>query len=314
MLEKIIRLYNCYMMQDVRSPIPHLAGPPGVGKSTVVEEFCRLMGVNLHIINVARINILEIEGVQMPVEGNTKLELLLSTVWNNLQEGDVVLLDEFMRGFPEVYNGLLDIMTSRQVAGHKLPKVFFIGASNSVATYDPALEDRLLHIFVPDIRKSGAARKAAKRRFIEELGLNPDLMNYDEFDNMLTEEVYPMYDVLDQFQHKASIGSASKGGSSLRKLAGQVQLREVQSKTLKELIELNNLISLQKDYAQFVILLSGQNPNPNYVRLAKGLRGNPKLTEVQATNLELNLQLIEMETAIKETITTEGEAVDPDIF
>ena len=76
------------------------------------------------------------EGVEM------KLQLLLNSIWDNLEEGDIVLFDEFLRGFPEVYNGLLDIITSRQIGLHKLPKVFFVAASNSVATYDKALEDR----------------------------------------------------------------------------------------------------------------------------------------------------------------------------
>lgn len=321
MLEKVIRLYYAYMATDVRSPIPHLAGPPGTNKSGVVQQLADLLGVTMHTFNVARISPLELEGVQMPttstngVEHDMVLKLLHAPMWTQLKEGDIVFLDEFMRGFPEVYNGMLDIMTSREVAGYQLPKVFFIGASNSVAAYDPALEDRLLHVFVPDLRKQAGEREHVKQLFIDELGLDPRVAKFTEFDDMLREEVYPMFTVLDQFKHnKPGQGAVALRGHSVRNLIGQVKLREVQSATLKDLIEMNNTVAMQQDKAQFVILLSGKNPNPNYVRLANKLRGNPKLTPIQAQNLELNLQLIEMEAASRENYTEGDIEDDPDLF
>src|SRR5690606_31400759 len=151
MLEKIVKLYVMAMANDVRSPLPPLFGPPGCGKSSAVEQLAELVGVHLHLINAARISPPDLEGVQMPQgEGEEmKLRLLHATFWTQLKEGDILLLDEFLRGFPEVYNGLLDILTSRQVGGYRLPKVFIIGASNSTVAYDKALEDRLLHLRVP---------------------------------------------------------------------------------------------------------------------------------------------------------------------
>ena len=65
MLEKILKMYVMYMRLDVRSPMPHLVGPPGCGKSTVVEQAAEMIGVNLHIINVSRLNPLDLEGVQI---------------------------------------------------------------------------------------------------------------------------------------------------------------------------------------------------------------------------------------------------------
>lgn len=321
MLEKVIKLYSTYMMTDVRSPIPHLAGPPGVGKSAVVAQLAELLGVKLHIVNVARLSPLELEGVQMPVGDNTSmhgtynLRLLTSTLWTQLKEGDIVLLDEFMRGFPEVYNGMLDIMTSREVAGFKLPKVFFIAASNSVAAYDPALEDRLLHLPVPDLRTNRAAQNEAMARIVEELGLYPKLLqgSYEqEFRELLSAEVMPTYAVLDQFKGKASAGSAVFKGKSIRNLIGQAKLREVQSNQLRDLISLNNAIALLDQKPQFVLLMNGKNPNPDYVRLAAKLRENSwdKLTALQQENLTLNLQLIEMEKASTEILNGDEEEND----
>ena len=45
MLEQLIRLYTASMMQDVRSPIPHLAGPPGTNKSGVAQQLADLTAV-----------------------------------------------------------------------------------------------------------------------------------------------------------------------------------------------------------------------------------------------------------------------------
>lgn len=45
LLQQVIRLYYAYMAQDVRSPMPHLAGPPGVGKSEVIAQLAKMLGV-----------------------------------------------------------------------------------------------------------------------------------------------------------------------------------------------------------------------------------------------------------------------------
>jgi len=327
MLDKLIKLYSAYMAHDVRSPIPHLAGPPGVGKSAVVAQLGDLLGVKVHTVNVSRLSPLEIEGVQMPIvdpddDTKQKLQLLHNTLWTQLREGDIVLLDEFLRGFPEVYNGLLDIMTSREVAGFKLPKVFFVAASNSTSAYDEALRDRLLHILVPDIRKSATAEEHARRILIDSIGLNPECVDSSEARVLMTSEVKPMYEMLDQFAGSGRTVGASAGtgvGHSIRNLIGQALLREVSSTALRDLISYNNLISIQNKKAQFVLLLNGKNPDPKYVDQARKLVGNEKLSPLQAANLKLNLELIEMEEQRKSThpsttTTKENDELDEDIF
>ena len=84
MLEKLLKLYVMAMAGDVRSPVPHLFGPPGCGKSQSVEQAADLLGVTLHTINVSRINPLELEGYQLPNADNTHLQLLTATTWQRL--------------------------------------------------------------------------------------------------------------------------------------------------------------------------------------------------------------------------------------
>ena len=177
MLERILRLYVMAITADVRSPLPHIVGPPGCGKSTVAEQLATLVGKQLHIINVSRLSPLEVEGVQMPHGSGEEmvLRMLPATFWSSLEEGDIVLLDEFLRGFPEVYNALLDILTSRRAGAFTFPKVFILGASNSTVSYDKALEDRLLHIKVPDPRKSKREKQRLAKLLVSELGLLPSM-------------------------------------------------------------------------------------------------------------------------------------------
>lgn len=302
MLEKLMRVYAMAMAFDVRSPMVHLVGPPGCGKSTYVEQLADLLGVDLHLINVSRLSPLDVEGVQMP-HGNGEdmvLRMLPATFWTSLREGDILLFDEFLRGFPEVYSALLDIFTSRRVGAHYLPKVFMIAASNSVVSYDQALEDRLLHVTVPDPRKSKTEKANIARILCAQVGLLPRMAETIEMSDLLKSEVLPTYDLLDSFHKKGQkvtpVGQMQ--GTSLRNLIGQAQLRLVQSSDLRDLIEANNLAAAAESKWQYVVLLQGIKAVPSgYSAAATRLRGNPKLTPIQAKNLEMNLQLIDMEMA-----------------
>ena len=296
MLEKLMRLYVMSMAYDVRSPMPHLVGPPGCGKSTSVEQLAELLNVQLHIINVSRLSPLEIEGVQMPrgTDDEQQLHMLPATFWTSLNEGDILLMDEFLRGFPEVYNGLLDIFTSRRVGAFVLPKVFIIGASNSVVSYDQALEDRLLHLPVADPRKSETELKNLAQIMTNALGLLPAMADDQDMIELLENEVLPMYDLLDSF-NKMGVKAAGKGnGQSLRKLIGQVQMRMVKTPLLKDMLNRNNQLAMASNKAQYVLLHDGNNPPAGYVQAAEKLAGNPRLTELQSLNLQMNLQLVEM--------------------
>lgn len=307
-LETVLKLYSTAMAGDVRSPTPHAFGPPGSGKSTIIEQAAELIGCTLHIVNVSRLSPLEVEGVQMPTDENTRLHMLHSTMWTNLKEGDIILLDEFLRGFPEVYNGLLDIFTSRQVAGFVLPKVFIVAASNTTVSYDKALEDRLLHLPVPDPRKGKQAKRNLAQLVVDGLGLLPEMRDSYEMQTLLDTEVLPMYEILDSISTKTASAASTKG-CSVRNLIGQARLREVQSTALAELLSINNTRAMSQGKVQYMLLTTGKKVDPKYQSKAQVLQGNAKLTEVQALNLNLNLQLIEMEAIRKEKGTDDDDDI-----
>jgi hypothetical protein len=294
MLEKILRLYTTAMVTGVTSPLPHLFGPPGSGKSTVLKQAADTIGVRLHTINLSRISPLELEGVQMPTTGeDMKLRLLHATYWTQIQEGDIVLFDEFLRAFPEVHNGLLDILTAREVGGMTIPRAFFMGASNSIIAYDKALEDRLLHIPVPDPRKSKTERGRLARIITDALGLLPAMAESMEMGKLLSKEVEPMYEIMDSLKKRNA--PPNYEGSSVRNLNGQATLREVQSTALRELIDFNNMRAQQESKLQYLFLLEGKHPPTGYALRAAKFVDNPKLSALQRQNAQLNLELIQFE-------------------
>lgn len=301
MLERLMKLYVLYMLGDVRSPLPHMYGPPGCGKSWSAEELARLVGVNLHIINVSRLSPLEVEGMQMPVahadpEKGMVLKLLTATFWTQLKEGDILLLDEFLRAFPEVYNALLDILTSREVGGYKLPKVFIIAASNTTVAYDKALEDRLLHLPAADPRKNKKAKEHMAKTIVEACGLHPDMVTDAAMVQLLDLEVLPMFKMLDSFGKGSSSLSGNPEGRSVRKLIGMIKLRELNdSAHLKELIDMNNSKAIAQKKYQYLLLPSGKVQDPMLEVQLEKMVGNARLTEIQAINVAINLQLIGLE-------------------
>ena len=303
MLEKLIKLYASYMVFSTNGLLPHLVGPPGSGKSSVVEELADLTGANLHIINVSRLSPLEVEGVQMPHgEGaDMHLKMLPATFWTSLEEGDIILFDEFLRGFPEVYNALLDIFTSRRVGAYRLPKVFMIGASNSVAAYDEALEDRLLHLPVADPRHLARERIRLRTMLVEMSGFMPNIAMSTEMDALIEGVVLPTFDVLDNLLNKKSrsVGTKREGGKSIRNLVAQVQLRYLITPELKALVEENNQQAEAGDKLQYLVLLGNEQKIARHEAGLRKLRGHPQLTKVQSNNIEINLQLIDLAKAKK---------------
>lgn len=301
-MSQILRLYTAARGEKVRTPIIHLFGPPGCGKSSFVEQAAKMLGVNLHQINVSRISPLELEGVQMPTEG--KLELLLATYWNNLKDGDILFLDEFLRGFPEVYNGLLDILTSRTVGGHELPDVFIIAASNSTTAYDPALTDRLLHLYVPDPRTSKTEDMRIRNSIVNALGLLPSMATAMSMDALMSEHILPMYKMLDAAKGNNVGSTSSSQDMSPRNLIGQGQLRECTSGDLYALLESNNAAAMRQGKPQFVRIAYYKNRitpvDPTYVEKMVPLLSSDKLTPAQRIQAQVNINLIESDAVMKE--------------
>lgn len=304
MLEKILAMYTLFMNDSnpPTSPLPHLVGPPGCGKSSSVHDAAKLLGCNLHILNVSRLNPLDVEGLNMPVDNNTRVELLLAPVWDKLQDGDILLLEEFLRGFPEVYNALLDILTSRQVAGHELPKVFIIGASNSTVAYDEALTDRLLHLPVEDIRKSAKAVRKVVAFIVDALGMHPAMLKSIHLADFVGQVIAPMYNLLDTFDGSPMPVSYTKAASA-RHIIGAVKLRQFDHiPQLQYVIAANNSYAIDEGCFEYFIYYKGAILPDNYETYINERLSEDALTEVQRVNATANLSLYQADQLLASSI------------
>jgi MoxR-like ATPase len=307
-LLNILKMYNTYMITEDRGLMPHAFGPPGTGKTSTVEQLAKMMGVNLHVINVARLSPLEVGGIQMPINNNEDLKFLVATFWTQIKEGDIVLFDEFLRGFPEVYNALLDIFTSRTVEGYKIPKSFWIAASNSIATYDSALEDRLLHLPVVDARKSSKERKRIAQSITTATGMSPTMIDAITMKELIAAEILPTYAVLDDLKSGRQV-SSQQSGSSARNLISQVNLRAVKSKALRDLLRANLTDAELRNVPGDAIYWDRVPDDGTIEALAKSKR----VLSTQVKNIEIHLSMLEIQRAMGGTIQEE-EGDEDDIF
>ena len=301
-LETLARMYVMSRLTPITSPMPHLVGPPGCGKSTDAKLLAEMFDVNLHIINVSRLSPLEIEGVQMPLglDGDDpRLHMLPATFWTQLKDGDILLFEEFLNGFPEVYHGLLDIFTSRRVGAFHLPNVFIMGASNSVTAASDALSDRLLHLPVPDIRTNKKAATQLKKVLVDQMGLHSVALKSTEMTDLVDGVIAPAYAILDVFKGSGTnISTKSENVKSPRHLIGLVQMRQFDHvPQLVDLVSASNQAALADRQGQHYIIHNEGSfkAMPSMIRdsLPK-LNGHSKLSPQEQFNVASNLQLIEM--------------------
>lgn len=298
----LAKLYGMYMHTGESGVLPHAFGPPGVGKTETAVRLAKTAGVNLHVMNLASVSPLEVRGVDMPHEG--ELRFLTGAFWTNIKYGDIVLFDECLRAFPETFNGILDLFTSREINGYKIPRSFWLGASNSIATYDPALEDRLLHLPVPDIRTSSAALMKTAKELVAHTGMHPDMIGHYTTNHVIQQLIAPTYTILDDLH--AGRPAVHTSGMSVRKLIAQINLREFDNSAIRSLIAENNTLAANEPQYQIHTSVAAGDV---FVQLLK----SDRLTKIQRRNAEMHVDLAGMYETLMEDEKEEVNDED-DIF
>lgn len=129
---------------------PLFSGPPGIGKSQIVQQWCKENDLPFIDLRIALMEAPDLIGFPTVEERNGRQVTShnIPDFWPYKGEG-VLLLEEPNRGTTSVMNTLMQLLTDRKIHKYDLPEGWIIvscinpeDSQYDVNTMDPALKDR----------------------------------------------------------------------------------------------------------------------------------------------------------------------------
>jgi len=168
-----------------------LDGPHGVGKSSIVFEAARELGLNVKYFSASTLDpFADLVGVPVPIIENQARRLVFLRP-DYVHQAELLFFDELNRAHPKVLNAVFEIIQFHSVNGESLPRlrsvvaaVNPVGTTYQVQDMDPALLDRFhvhLRVELPPNRDWFIAR------FGERLGLALVAWHQTDLDNQQRE-------------------------------------------------------------------------------------------------------------------------------
>jgi len=154
-----------YIFAGEQSITPFLWGKPGIGKSQLVAQVAKELGIGFIDLRLSQVDSTDLRGIPhgVPEEGLCKWlppEFLpfefLKKFDVEFPKGGILLLDEFNRARPDVLQSAFQLVLDRSVGLNKIRKNWFIVAAGNlgmedrtdVVEMDSALKNRFIHFNV----------------------------------------------------------------------------------------------------------------------------------------------------------------------
>ena len=116
--------------RDPQFIIPYLEGKPGLGKTTLVVDICKKLGVGCKIVSLSQYDPAEIAGWLIPNADHSAM-IRLRPDWMPVDGNGVVYLDELPQAITANQNIAAQIVNERRVGEHRLPEGWtVVGAGN----------------------------------------------------------------------------------------------------------------------------------------------------------------------------------------
>jgi hypothetical protein len=262
-------------------------GPPGSGKSTAPTLAAEALGVPCYTISLLATDPMEVRGYDTP---GTDGELIarVASHWKNRTPYSIVVFEELDKAYLQQLHSVIDLMTSRKVGDYTLEPLHFIAVANTAEFASSAVLDRLLITPVPDPRNNQRVADEIRHRIIEYSGLHPEMFDSPELADLLTEEVFPPYAVLDSLKSKSRAGTV-KQGLSERRVIALLRGRVVSNTRIKKLIDANNArCENQDEYQHYMVYNHTSARIADHMNWNKLLSGRSDWTDVQEQVIKVN--------------------------
>ena len=116
--------------RDPQFIIPYLEGGAGLGKTTVVGDITKEMGIGMTIVSLAQYDPAEIAGWTVPNKDTTAM-IRLRPDWMPTEGKGVVYLDELPQAITANQNIAAQIVNERRVGPHKIPEGWTVVAAGN---------------------------------------------------------------------------------------------------------------------------------------------------------------------------------------
>lgn len=118
-----------------RTIVPCILGAPGIGKTQTIERLAKARHAKVVHLIASQILPSEVSGITMPVNDTKSMEIYDNLKISSLGDGDILFLDELLKGQQQVLNAMLTLVEDRRMMSErKLKDVMIVAAANPLGS------------------------------------------------------------------------------------------------------------------------------------------------------------------------------------